>query len=542
MHASIISLAPNRVTTHRERQRASLLAAWTELLTWLTTEAPGEPVHRVTAALFKRLMALGLAAMSLWSALCLAETVPGMRIHAQASYSFQGWRWESVRTRFGCFESLEPAYVRVAGKGPRRLLPHGRRMGLAAGRMSLGVHLMVANLAARMPFKAVSEVAEVVRLWVPGRRAMLGVIDQWGPEAAAAMREPPIPDETWEVAEGTHVVIEQDDGGIPHVGLEELEKRRQPNKRRSRTGRRGRIEERRRRRGPRATRRRRRKGDKSKNCKMATVYVVYTLHVHDDGTVEGPLNRQVFAATRDKEKLQKQVLRAAKARGWGSKPSIYLADGATTHWKAWEKVFHEGSPCVDWYHVAEYIWAAADAVFRVSGRQPTKGARAKAALAKKKRKVYAEKSRWVRQRQNELLDGKPEEALDAIRHLATKVGASGPGTVTRRKAIRDAITYIDNHMAFMPYNTLGHIVMGTGVVEATIKQLGIRMKGPGMRWSVERAERVLALRCLQVSSGGAWSRFTERVAQAHESVTSLHVPAISPTERLSGHKAARKAA
>ena len=43
-------------------------------------------------------------------------------------------------------------------------------------------------------------------------------------------------------------------------------------------------------------RERRRKGDKSKNCRMATVYVVYTLKVHPDGTVEGPLNRQVFAA------------------------------------------------------------------------------------------------------------------------------------------------------------------------------------------------------------------------------------------------------
>ena len=288
-------------------------------------------------------------------------------------------------------------------------------------------------------------------------------------------------------------------------------------------------------------RHRRKKGDKSKNCRMATVYVVYTLRVHADGTVEGPLHRQVFAATRDKAALQKRVLQAAKARGWGTKPSIYLADGATTHWKAWQQVFHEGTPCVDWFHVAEYLWTAADAVFRVSGRQP-QGKRAKKAFAKKKSKAYADKAEWVQARQDELLAGDVEGALHALRQLTERVGASGPGTHARRKAIRDAITYVDNHKQYMPYATLGHIVMGTGVVEATIKQLGARMKGPGMRWSVERAERILALRCLQLSADDAWARFVVRIVHAHESVTSLHVPAISPTVCLTAHTAARKAA
>lgn len=538
MHASVIALTPNRVSSHRERQHAALQATWQELLNWLTGEAAVQPIHVVAAGLQKRLTRLALAGLSLWSALRLDETVPKMLVHGHASYSFHAWRWEPVRTRFGVFDSLEPAYVCVAGKGPRRLLPHGRRMGLADGRMSLGVHVLVANLAARMPFKAVSEVADAVGMWVPGRRAMLGIVDRWGPDAITAMSEASQPDE---MSEGTHVVIEQDDGGIPHVRPEELAKRRRPNKRGSRKGRKSRLEERRRRRGRRVDRRRRRKGDKSKNCCMATVYVVYTLLVHADGTVEGPLNRQVFAATRDKARLRKRVLQAAKARGWGVKPSIYLADGATTHWKAWKQVFHEGAPCIDWFHVAEYFWTAADAVFRVSGRQP-QGKRARKAFAQRKSKAYADKAQWVRARQDELLAGDVEKALDALRKLTDRVGASGPGTHARRKAIRDAITYVDNHKEYMPYATLGHIVMGTGVVEATIKQLGARMKGPGMRWSVERAERVVALRCLQLSSGDAWARFVERVVQAHESVTSLHVPAISPTVRLTAHTAARKAA
>ncbi|MFT6820612.1 MAG: hypothetical protein ACJATT_004440 [Myxococcota bacterium] len=88
---------------------------------------------------------------------------------------------------------------------------------------------------------------------------------------------------------------------------------------------------------------------------MATVYVLYTLKVDSDGAVEGPLNRQVFAATRDKAMLRRRVLRAAKARGWGVKPPIYLADGASCHWKAWKETFHQATPCVDWFHVSEYL-------------------------------------------------------------------------------------------------------------------------------------------------------------------------------------------
>ncbi|MFT4627453.1 MAG: hypothetical protein ACI8PZ_006137 [Myxococcota bacterium] len=84
------------------------------------------------------------------------------------------------------------------------------------------------------------------------------------------------------------------------------------------------------------------------------------------------------------------------------------------------------------------------------------------------------------------------------------------------------------------------IVMGTDVVESTIEQLGARMKGAGMRWSVARGQNVRALRCLLLSEGG-WDRFKKRVCDAHEATTSLHVPAISPTRIVTVHDAVSKA-
>lgn len=316
----------------RKEERSAFDAAVTDLIQWLTTDAMDLPLHRVTTAMTERLSALAMLALAFWSALRLEEDVPACRVNGGASYTFQGWRREPVRTRFGRFFIWEPVYLLHQGKGPRWLKPHARRIGLAAGRMSLGVHLMVTELAARMPFAAVREVAATVGVWTPGPRAMLGIIDQLGPQALDTVLNPTSPAEE---DEGTHVIIEQDDGGISHVRPDELEKRRRPNRRRTRArGPQTRLNRRRRRRGHRMERRRRRTGDKSKNCRMATVYVVYTLKVHEDGTVEGPLNRQVFGGTRNKMKLRKTVLRAAQARGWGVKPSIYLADGATCHWVA----------------------------------------------------------------------------------------------------------------------------------------------------------------------------------------------------------------
>lgn len=538
MQLSIILPNPSRVEAHRKAERASFdaeVAKWTH---WLTTEAPHLSLYQTVGAMLERLKVLALTALSLWSALRLDEHVPKMRVYGGASYTFHAWRLEPVRTRFGVFYALEPVYLRVSGKGPRRLLPHARRMGLAAGRMCLGVQLIVVNLVARMSFKAVDEVADAVGLWVPGPRAMLGIVDKMGPEAVATMHDPiaPAPED-----EGTHVVIEQDDGGIPHVRPDELEKRRRPNRRKRRCG--GpqtRLDQRRCRRGHRFERQRRKKGDKSKNCRMATVYVLYTLKLHPDGTVEGPLNRQVFAATRDKTKLCKAVLRAAEARGWGDKPSVYLADGAASNWKTWKETFSAGTPCLDWFHASHYLWDAADAVFRLTRATP-KGKRARKSYNKANNKLQAEKSKWVRARQDELLAGEIDAVLREVRGLADRVGRSGPGTRSRRKAITSAETYLDNHKEYLTYSTIGHIVMGTGNVEGTIKQLGARLKGPGMRWSVERAESVLALRCLQLSPR-AWEQFTTRVQERHESLTSLHVPAISPTRKVTAHKSVRKAA
>ena len=52
------------------------------------------------------------------------------------------------------------------------------------------------------------------------------------------------------------------------------------------------------------------------------------------------------------------------------------------------------------------------------------------------------------------------------------------------------------------------LFVGSGVVEAGCKTIiGLRLKQSGMRWTVDHANAIIALRCCQLS--GRWEEFWE---------------------------------
>ena len=61
-----------------------------------------------------------------------------------------------------------------------------------------------------------------------------------------------------------------------------------------------------------------------------------------------------------------------------------------------------------------------------------------------------------------------------------------------------------------------------------------------MRWSKERSEHVLALRCVLASD--EWKGFTEAVAAIHEQRDDWVVERVTPAKAMTPHKAVRKAA
>ena len=102
-------------------------------------------------------------------------------------------------------------------------------------------------------------------------------------------------------------------------------------------------------------------------------------------------------------------------------------------------------------------------------------------------------------RQTELMRRDVDEVLRRLTSAKERIGESGKGYKKRRKKRKMAIRYVTNHwemvLAYGDLNKRG-LTYGTGGVEGTHKLIATRLDGCGMRWSKERAEHMLALRCV----------------------------------------------
>jgi hypothetical protein len=513
MPAQLIDLS-TEVESEREKSVDAAWAAFEEIVTWLA-DAEGAPIHRVEAVLRPRLMRLGVLLISLWVAHRLPVRVANALQRGRGWYRYTGLTSEPIRTRFGVSLVRRPEYFLVHGQGPVKVSPFDRQIGLAAGRMSLGVHLTVARLVAKMSFQESKDVLSEFDGYAPATRSMHGIVDGLGPLAQRHMEDLPAPADDGEI-----LVVEFDHKGAPHMGPEEHERRRKKHTKRPRG-----ASRRERRRVRRRRRVRKKTGDKAKNARMATLAVVYTLHRLPDGVLEGPINRRVFGTFRGARHLFGVVKREAVKRGYGQKETLFLADGESQLWSLQEEFFAEATPCLDWFHLCEYLWRAGGAVHRKKTKAGRKALKT-----------------WVEARQDELREERIDDVLAALAELREKIGASGPGTKTRRKNVDSAITYIENHRDLMPYKDLlaRDLVTGTGNIEGAAKSIGRRLDGSGMRWSKERAEHVLALRCVDVSD--EWSGFAAAATRAHEARKDWTVQRVTPDRVMAPHKAARKAA
>lgn len=158
---------------------------------------------------------------------------------------------------------------------------------------------------------------------------------------------------------------------------------------------------------------------------------------------------------------------------------VVLGDGAAWIGKQSGEHFPWATRILDFYHVCEYLWAAARAAL------------GEAAGA------------WVAARKAELLHSRLEQTLCALSALA----AAFPQAAEEAGAARG---YFRNHrqaMDYALYLSLG-LRIGSGAAESACKQVVTqRLKGAGMRWSQDGAQRVANLRCLLLSD--RWESFQD---------------------------------
>lgn len=464
-------------------------------------------LHEVETSLWTALLALGRALIGLYLARVITHPRAASYVHDGTKFVLAETAISEIGTRFGKVEFERPVGRRVGWRRAACDRPIDRALGLCGG-FSLPTVLSVARLCAQLAFANARATFAQFCDWAPSQRSTLRMVDAVGTQARPFLKDAPAPDDDGEI-----LVIQVDGGGAPHIDLAELLLRRRRHDRGDGTGR----HQRRRRRRARV-RPRRQKGDKSKNAKVAFVGVIYTLGSRaDDGTREGPIHKRLYATFESHAALFRWLHHEATKRGYGTKRTLFLGDGAEAIWEQQATWFPNAEPCIDWVHIVEKLWAAGRCLHREGSK---------------------ELAAWVHERVRELRrKSGADKVTTALSAAYASIPKTGPGNKGKREKLLDVLVHVSKHRHRMRYHALRRddLDIATGAIEGAVRNLvRMRLDGPGMRWSRGRSEHVLHLRCILLN--GQWDEFAAHLARR----ASLQLAATpAPT---TAHDAAKRAA
>lgn len=211
--------------------------------------------------------------------------------------------------------------------------------------------------------------------------------------------------------------------------------------------------------------------------------------VDDEGNpIRDPDSTTYTGAIETAEEFARRIYREAFQRGWNrAKIKVIIGDGAIWIWNLAADQFPGAIPIVDFYHAAEHCHKVSRLLF--PGDE-------------------AARLRWTSSIVDQLKGGDIESIMATLRCLAIE-----------RPDLADKLTteaeYFERNTEKMRYPKFRKqgLFIGSGVIEAGCKALiGARLKQSGMFWTVEGANRIIALRCSRLS--GKFEDFWEGQAVA----------------------------
>jgi hypothetical protein len=433
----------------------------------------------VERRLWTALLALGRAVLALFLARCAAQPRPDTYVHNAQRFAWDRSLRRSIKlgTRFGKLKFTRPVGLPLDAVSRAADLPIDRDLGLCSG-FSLGTVMAVARLCAMMAFATARDVFGQYHQWAPSPRATLRMVDTLGAQARPFLEQAPAPADDGEI-----LVIEADGGGAPMISQTERHHRRQRNREHPK---------------PRRT-----KGQKSKNSKLAVVAAVYTLRRTTDG-LEGPVNKRLIATFASHAELFAWLKDEVVKRGYGKKRTVFLADGSEHIWNLQQKYFPDAEVGLDWIHVIEKLWTAGQCLF-------TEGS--------------TELATWIKEHKTLLRRGHVDAMLQNLIRAFMDIPKTGPGNKGRRERLGEVIEYLTAHRERLRYHELRRddLPIATGVIEGAIRNLvRVRLDGPGMRWSRDRSESVLHLRCILLNN--QWDDFSRFIANRPPRLLAQPIP------------------
>jgi hypothetical protein len=138
---------------------------------------------------------------------------------------------------------------------------------------------------------------------------------------------------------------------------------------------------------------------------------------------------------------------------------------------------------LDCIHMVEYLWKAANALLG---------------------ETHPQRTAWIRAHALQVLSGQGATVSAACAQLAQAPKRSR----CHAKVLCQVATYLERNLPYMRYDQ--YLAQGwpiaTGVIEGACRHLGKdRCELSGMRWTIDGAESLLALRC--VHENGDWDAF-----------------------------------
>jgi hypothetical protein len=191
--------------------------------------------------------------------------------------------------------------------------------------------------------------------------------------------------------------------------------------------------------------------------------------------------RRIASLERSKEDVMREIIKDAKTRDPDDKkPLVAVMDGALGLWNLLTTLLLGVNwvGILDIIHVVEYLWKVANALY---GERSIEG------------------KKWVYDHLVAILQGRVGSVSGGMKQTTTKRKLKA----SQKKALRDAISYFENHRMWMRYDeylAAGYPI-GSGVVESTCGHtVKSRMEGTGRRWSINGAESTLLLRSVYTSN------------------------------------------
>jgi hypothetical protein len=443
----------------------------------------------VETSLWMLLLALGRSLVGLYLAHQVARPRAACYTHNGIQYELSETDTRRIAVRFGKVPFARPVGRAVGCPWAARDFPVDRELGLS-GSFSLLVIVTLVKMCTQMAFAPARKGFRDIFAWSPSTRSTLRMVDAVGKEARPFLEQAPAPQQDGEVM---NILV--DGKGAPTISSRERARRARPHRKKGK-GTRRHERRHRRREYPRA---RRKPGKKSKNAKVAAVAVIYTQHRTADGSLEGPINKRVYATFSSYRAVFEWILREATKRGYGTSKItklVFSADGADVLWDLQQEYFPDAEVCLDWFHVTEKLWKVGKCLHRPGTRK----------LAD-----------WVAQQKKRLRRGQLAAILAELETHLSATGRTGPGTKHRRKVLEKTLNHFRKNACRMKYHRLRRqdLDIGTGIVEGAVRHLvGVRLDGPGMRWGRDRAEMILHLRCILLN--GQWDDFVSFLAAKHQ--------------------------